>query len=175
MTSSLKSIGSPGLRSPPRRFKPAMKRWTSGLRGHRERDWGCLPSGMRPAPELARRPRVSPRRNALTALEVIDLMAERYRARDKEKRLYARLPRLEESPKTHAEVELFLTAIEEEAERAGLPDKLYKLAINQMSITLATSYRRLSGTKFSGLPPTYERLVEAMVEAWLPESPRAIC
>ena len=48
--------------------------------------------------------------NALTALEVVDLM---------EKRLYARLPRLEESPKTYAEVELFLTAIEEEAEPAG--------------------------------------------------------
>ena len=49
---------------------------------------------------------------ALTALEVVDLMEERHRARDKEKRLCARLPRLEETPKTYAEVELFLTAIE---------------------------------------------------------------
>ena len=45
-------------------------------------------------------------------------------------------------------MELFLTATEEEAERAGLPDKLYELAINQISITLATSYRRLAATKF---------------------------
>ena len=36
-------------------------------------------------------------RNALTALDVVDLMEERHRARDKEKRLHARLPRLEES------------------------------------------------------------------------------
>ena len=83
-------------------------------------------------------------RNALTALEVVDLMEERHGARDKEKRLCSRLPRLEESPKTYAEVELFLTAIEEKAERAGLPDRLYELAINQMSIRLATSYSRLA-------------------------------
>ena len=36
----------------------------------------------------------------------------------------------------------------------GLPGKLYELAINQLSITLATSYRWLSATKFPGLPPT---------------------
>ena len=35
-------------------------------------------------------------------------MEERHRARDKEKRLCVRLPRLEESPKAYAEVELFL-------------------------------------------------------------------
>ena len=104
-------------------------------------------------------------RNPVTALEVVDLVEERYRARDKEKRLYARLQRLKESPKTCAEVELFLTAIEEGAERAGLPDKLYELGINQVSRTLATSYRRLAATKFPGLPPTYEGLVEAMVES----------
>ena len=34
-----------------------------------------------------------------------------------------------------------------------------------MSITLATSYRRLVATKFPGMPPTYERLVEAMVQS----------
>ena len=45
--------------------------------------------------------------NALTVLEVLDLMKERHRARDKEQRSYARLPRLEESPKPYAEVELF--------------------------------------------------------------------
>ena len=110
-------------------------------------------------------------RNTLTALEVVELMGERHRARDKEKRFYARLPRLEESPRAYAEMELFLTAIEEEAERAGLPDKLYELAINQLSITLATSYRRLSATKFPGLTPTYERLVEAMVEGVAPGNP----
>ena len=46
---------------------------------------------------------------------------------------------LEESPKAYAEVELFVTAIEEEGQRESLPDKLYELAIKQMSITLATS------------------------------------
>ena len=56
------------------------------------------------------------------------------------------------------------TAIEGEAERAGLQDKLYELAINQVSITLATNYRRLSATKFPGLPPSYEGLVESMVK-----------
>ena len=71
----------------------------------------------------------------------------------------------EESLKTYAEVDLFLTAIEEAVERAGLQDKLHELAINEMSSTLATSYRRLSATKFPGLPPTYARLVEAMVES----------
>ena len=99
----------------------------------------------------------------MIALEVVDLMEKRHWARDKEKRLYAQLPRLEESPMTYTKMELFLTAIEEKAERAGLPNKPYELAINQMSITLATSYRRLSATNFPGLPPTYERLVEAMV------------
>ena len=54
-------------------------------------------------------------RNALTALEVLDLMEERHQVRDKGKRLHARLPRLGESPKTYAEVELFFTAIEEGA------------------------------------------------------------
>ena len=101
-------------------------------------------------------------------------MEKRHRARDKEKRLYARLPRHEESPKTYAEVELFLTAIQQEAERADLPDKLYELTINQMSITLATSYRRLVPTKLPGLPSTYERPVEAMVESMAPGKPRAI-
>ena len=110
-------------------------------------------------------------RSALTALEVVDLMDERHRAGDKEKRLYARLPRLEETPRTYAEVQLFRTAIEEEAERAGLPDKRYELAVNQMSITLTTSYRRLAATKFPGLPPTYERVVEAMVESVAPGKP----
>ena len=110
-------------------------------------------------------------RNAQTALEVVHLMAEGHRAWDKEKRLYARLPRLEESPKTYAEVELFLTAIEEEAERAGLRHKIYKLANDQMSITLVMSYRRLSATKIPALSPTYERLVEAMVENVAPGKP----
>ena len=113
-------------------------------------------------------------RNALTALEVVDLMEKRCRAQDKKKRLYARLPGLDKSPKTYAEVELFLTAIEEEAKRANLQDKLYELAINQMSITLATSYRRLSGTTFPGLSPTYERLVEAMVESVAPGKPEGL-
>ena len=81
------------------------------------------------------------------------------------------MPRLEEAPKTYAEVELFLTAIEEGAERAGLPDRRYELVINQMSIILATSYRRLAATKFPGLPPTYERLVEAMVDNVAPGKP----
>ena len=111
-------------------------------------------------------------RDVLTVLEVVDLMEERHRVRDEEKRLYARLLRLEESPKTCAEVELFLTAVEEMAERAGLPDKLYELAINQMSITLATSYHRLAVTKFPGLSPTYERLVEAMVGSVAPGKPK---
>ena len=94
-------------------------------------------------------------------------MEGRHRARDEEQRLYARLPRLEESPKTYAKMELFLTAIEE-AERTGLPDKLYELATNQVSLTLATSCLRLAATKFPGLPPMYERLVEAMVERVAP-------
>ena len=50
-------------------------------------------------------------------------------------------------------MEVFLTAIEGEAERAGLPDKIYELAINQMSIILAASYRRPAASKFLGLPP----------------------
>ena len=40
-----------------------------------------------------------------------------------------------------------------------------------MSIILATSYRRLAATKFPGLPPAYERLVEAMVESVAPGKP----
>ena len=110
-------------------------------------------------------------RNALTALEVMDLMKEQHWVRDEEKRLYARLPRVEDSPKTYAEVEILLTAIEEEAGRAGLQDKLHELAINQMSITLATSYRRVSAIKFPGLPRIYERLVEAMVKGVAPGNP----
>ena len=112
-----------------------------------------------------------PSRSALTALEVVDLMEKHYWARNREKRLYARLPRLEETPKTSAEVELFLTAIEETAERAGLPDRHNKLAINQMSIILATNYRQLAVINFPGLPLTYERLVEAMVENVAPATP----
>ena len=110
--------------------------------------------------------------NALTALEVVDLVEERHRVRDKGKRLYARLPRLDESPKTYAEVELFLTAKEGEAERAGLQGKLYELAINQLSFTLAMRYRRLSATKFPGFPPSHERLAEAMVESVVPRKPQ---
>ena len=68
-------------------------------------------------------------------------------------------------------MELFVTAIEEEADRAGLPNKRYELAIKQLSITLATSYRRLAAAKFPGLAPTYERLVEAMVESVAPKKP----
>ena len=68
-------------------------------------------------------------------------------------------------------VELFLTAIEEEADREGLPDKSCEPAINQLSITLATSYRRRAATKFPGLPPKYERLVENMVESVAPGKP----
>ena len=87
-------------------------------------------------------------RNALTAMKVVDLMEERYRAREKETRLDSLLPRLEQSPKAYAEAQLFLTAREEEADGGGLPDKLHELAINQMSVTMATSYRRLAATKF---------------------------
>ena len=142
--------------------------------GHEEADFGAARPreeglGLFPIRATARArvgsvPPGFPSRSALTAWELVDLMEERHRVRDKEKRLYARLPRLEETPRTYAEVELFLTAIEKETERAGLPDRRYELAINQMSIILATTYRRLAATKFPGLPPTYERLVEAMVE-----------
>ena len=111
-------------------------------------------------------------RNTLIAPEVVDLMEERHRTRDKEKRLHARLPQLEESPRTYAEVELFLTAIDEEAGRVCLPDKLHELAINQMRITLATRYRRFAATKFPGLPLTYERQAEAMVESVAPAKAR---
>ena len=62
-------------------------------------------------------------------------------------------------------MERFLTAIEEEAGRAGLPYQRSELAINQLSMTLATRYRQLAAAKFPGLAPTYERLVEAMVES----------
>ena len=41
-----------------------------------------------------------------------------------------------------------------------------------MSITLATSCRRLAATKFPGFSPTYERLVEAMVEGVAPGKPK---
>ena len=68
-------------------------------------------------------------------------------------------------------MELFLAAIEKAAEREGLPDKFYELAIKQRSIMLAASYSRLSATKCPGLPPTYERLVEAVVENVAPEKP----
>ena len=171
MTLSLKSIGGPGLRNPPCHFKPTMKRWTL---------WGCAAQedglGLSPIRDTARSQTGSAPpgfafRNALTALEVVELMEELHRAQDKEQRLYARRPRFEESRTTYAEVEPLLSAIEKEAERAGLPDKLYELAINQLSITLATRCRRLSATKFPGLPPTYERLVGAMVESVAPAKP----
>ena len=68
-------------------------------------------------------------------------------------------------------MELLFTAIQKEADRAGPPDRRYELAINQMSITLAASYRRLAATKFPGLPPTYERFAEATVESVAPEKP----
>ena len=94
--------------------------------GHEEADFGAARPqeeglGLSPIRATARGrtgsvPPGFPSRSALTALEVMDLMEERHRARDKEKRLYARVPRLEESPKTYSEVELFLPAIEEEAE-----------------------------------------------------------
>ena len=90
----------------------------------------------------------------MTALEVVDSLEERHRVWDKEKRLYARLPRLEESPNGYAEVELFLTGIDEKAEHEGLPDRLYELAITQMSITLAMSYCPLAATKVTGLSTT---------------------
>ena len=48
-------------------------------------------------------------RNALPALQVVDLMEERHRIRDKEKRPYARLRRFQDSPKMYADVKLFLT------------------------------------------------------------------
>ena len=98
-------------------------------------------------------------------------MEERHRARDKEKRLYARLPGLEESPKTYAGVELFFTAIEEEPERAGLPDKLYELCISQMTSTLRHELPSTCGYQVPGLQPTYERLVEAMAENVAPGKP----
>ena len=91
-------------------------------------------------------------------------MEERYRFQDKENRLPAPLSGLEENCKTHAEGELFLVAIEEGAERAGLQDKLYELSICQMSITLATGCHRLSGNKLPSLSRTYEGLVHAMVD-----------
>ena len=40
-----------------------------------------------------------------------------------------------------------------------------------MSITLAARYRRLAATKFVGLPRTYERLVEPMVDSVAPGKP----
>lgn len=110
-------------------------------------------------------------RSALTAVEVVDLMEERHRVRDEKKPLYARLTPLEDFPKTYTEVELFLTAIEEEAGRAALQNKLYELATTNVSISPATSYRRLSATRFPGLPASYERLVEAMVECVAPGKP----
>lgn len=83
--------------------------------------------------------------NALTALEVVDL-EERHRIRDSEKRLSARLLLVEDSPKIYAEEELLLTAIGAEAQRAGLQDKPYELAINRMSFKMAAK----SPSKFWG-------------------------
>ena len=161
---------------PEERWRPRITAPSTPLdTGHEEADFGAARPqgeglGLSPirATARARAGTVPPRfpsRSALTALEVLDLIEERCQARDKEQRLYAPLPLLEESPKTYAEVELFLTAIQEEAEHAGLPNRRYELAINQMSINLATSYRRFAATKLPGLTATYGRLVEAMVES----------
>ena len=109
--------------------------------------------------------------NALTALEVTDRMQEQHRARHKQRRLYARLRRLEESAKTYAEMELFLAAQQAEAERAGLPEKLHELGINPMSGTLAPGYLQLAATKFPGPPLRYERSIGAMVESVAPGKP----
>ena len=68
-------------------------------------------------------------------------------------------------------MKLFLTAIEEEEERAGLQGTLEELVLNQLSITLVTSYGGLSATTFPGLAPTYERLVEAIIESVAPGMP----
>ena len=82
----------------PRVMKPCTPLQT----GNEEVDVGVAPpqeDGLRlpPIREATRSragsvPRGFASRNALTALEVVDLMGERHRVRDKEKRLYARYP-----------------------------------------------------------------------------------
>ena len=77
--------------------------------GYEEVDFGVARPqeeglGLSPIRDTARARTGSPppgfaSRNALTALEVVELIEERHWARDKEKRLYARLSRREESPK----------------------------------------------------------------------------
>ena len=89
--------------------------------GHEEVNFGAAPPreeglGLSPIRDTARAragsaPPGFPSRSALNAFEVVELVEKRHRVRNKEKPLYARLPRLEETPKTYAEVELFLTAI----------------------------------------------------------------
>ena len=68
-------------------------------------------------------------------------------------------------------MKLYLTAMDKKAQRAGLPERPYDLAINQMSITLAASYRRDGATTFPGLSPTYESLVESMLDSVAPGNP----
>ena len=77
----------PRLRNPPRRFKPAMKRWSLGFARPQKERLGLSPIEDTARSRTGSAPPGFASRNALTALEVVDLMEERYWARDKEKRL----------------------------------------------------------------------------------------
>ena len=97
-TSSLKTIEGPGLRSPPRstRLQTGNEEVEFGVARPPEDGLGVSTIRDTARAQTGSAPRGFAR-NALTALEVVDLMEERHRARYKEKRLHARIPRLEEA------------------------------------------------------------------------------
>lgn len=88
--------------------------------------------------------RGAPSLAAVRTLEVADLIEERQYESEKERRLFARLPKLDESPKTHAEVETFLATLESEADRAGATKRFYDFVLSQLSVAALASFTRCS-------------------------------
>ena len=115
--------------------------------------------------------RGAPRLAAATALDVADLMEERQYEREKERRLFARLPKLDESPKTYAEAETFLATLESDADRAGATTRFCDPALSQISVAVRANFLGRMETKFPDAPSTYKRLTDPMVESDAPGKP----
>ncbi|KAL8425993.1 hypothetical protein ACSSS7_008265 [Eimeria intestinalis] len=86
-------------------------------------------------------------------------------------RLLDRLPRLDQIPSDYADLRNFLTTIESALGPAPDPQELLTVTLCQITGTVQGFLLGYLRSKYPGEPPSYRRLVRALIDAVAPEDP----
>lgn len=133
-----------------------------------------LRASLTPVPPVrhaAREPRHDSTVLHLTNEGMGQALKEAERSKCAERRLYDSLPKLEDIPDSYRAVDVFLEALEEEAQLAGWKHSLYDLALARMSVPVRAHYKHLLRVRFPDRATTYADLVVVMIGSVAAEQP----